>query len=181
MGKRSDFPRIGKDKYNTPSRAVWPLLPHLKSGSTYAEPCAGRGDLIRHLSEDGFQCRFASDIAPHNRFSPMLIEKLPFHKVTAHMVRDCDRIVTNPPWTREILHPLIEHFIQLKPTWLLFDADWPYTTQSQPYLRWCHKIVAVGRVKWIPGSDATGKDNVAWFFFKNIPNNGGPTFYGRNS
>jgi hypothetical protein len=180
VGKRSNFGRKPNDSYDTPARAVWPLLHHVPAGTSYAEPCAGRGDLIRHLAEDDIVCRYASDIAPRKP-SPMPIEKRPFEKVTAAMLRDCDIILTNPPWSREILHPLIEHFITLKPTWLLFEADWKYTTQSAPYLRWCHKIVSVGRVKWIPGSDATGKDNVAWYLFKNTRNNGGPTFYGRNA
>lgn len=179
IGKRSSFERVKNDAYNSPPRVVWPLIAHLTPGTTFAEPCAGRGDLIRHLAEDGFECRYASDIAPINRGSPMPIIKRPFHKVTAHMLRDCDLVVTNPPWGRDILHPLIEHFIQLKPTWLLFDADWIHTTQAVPYLKWCHKIVSIGRVKWIPGSKHTGKDNCAFFLFKDTPNNGGPTFYGR--
>ena len=46
----------------------------------------------------------------------------------------CEYIITNPPWNRKILHPMIEHFADFKPTWLLFDADWMHTKQSTPYL-----------------------------------------------
>jgi hypothetical protein len=27
------------------------------------------------------------------------------------------------------------------------------------------KVVSVGRVKWMPDSDSTGKDNAAWYLF----------------
>jgi hypothetical protein len=181
VGKRSSFERVKNDSYDTPARPVWPLLAHVPPGTTFAEPCAGQGNLIRHLAEDGIVCRYASDIAPRNKQSPMPIEKRDFRKVTAAMLADCEMVITNPPWTREILHPFIDHFLPLKPAWYLFDGDWAYTSQAPPYLKWCHKIVAVGRVKWIPGSDATGKDNVAWYLFKNTRNDGGPKFYGRNA
>jgi len=29
------------------------------------------------------------------------------------------------------------------------------------------KVVAVGRVKWIPDSASQGKDNASWYFFNN--------------
>ena len=74
-------------------------------------------------------------------------------------------IITNPPWDREILHPMIEHFSALRPTWLLLDADWIHTKQSAPFMPWLRKIVSVGRVKWIPDSKMTGKDNCAWHLF----------------
>jgi hypothetical protein len=60
---------------------------------------------------------------------------------------------------------MIEHFSAMRPTWLLFDADWMHTLQSAPYMKWCRKIVSVGRVKWIPDSTMTGKDNCAWYLF----------------
>ena len=37
---------------------------------------------------------------------------------------------------------MIEHFTSLRPTWLLFDADWMHTKQSQPFLPLLRKIVA---------------------------------------
>jgi len=66
-----------------------------------------------------------------------------------------------------------------RPTWLLFDADWAHTKQAIPYLEMCLKIVAVGRVKWIEGSEGPGKDNAAWYLFdaKQAPCR--PVFYGQ--
>ena len=76
-----------------------------------------------------------------------------------------DCIITNPPWSRDVLHPMITHFAAQGPTWLLFDADWMHTKQSAPYMPLLRKIVSVGRVKWIPDSPFTGKDNACWYLF----------------
>ena len=134
MGKRSSFERISHDQYDTPARATWPLLAHVAAGTTFAEPCAGKGNLIRHFAEDDIICKYASDIAPRNKLSPMHIEKRPFQSVTAEMLQHCDIVLTNPPWSREILHPLIRHFLRLKPAWYLFDADWMHNNIEVPQL-----------------------------------------------
>lgn len=87
-------------------------------------------------------------------------------------------IYADPPWDRKILHPMIEAFSYAQPAWLLFDADWIHTRQSAPFLPLLRKVVSVGRVKWIPNSKMTGKDNVIWGLFDR--KNDGPTeFYGR--
>ena len=70
---------------------------------------------------------------------------------------------------------MIEHLSKQKPTWLLFDADWMHTKQSIPYLRYLHKLVSVGRIKWF--GNMTGKDNCAWYLFDREANN--TIFYGR--
>ena len=91
--------------------------------------------------------------------------------------------ITNPPWSRPMLHALIEHLAGIKPTWLLLDADWAHTRQAVPYLKYCQRIIAVGRVKWIPGSLHTGKDNACWYLFSRYPGyeiwSGGIVFVGR--
>jgi len=92
---------------------------------------------------------------------------------------DVDLFVTNPPWDRKILHRLIVHLIEIRPTWLLFDADWMHTKQAAPYLRYCRKIVSVGRVKWFPDSPHTGKDNCAWYLFDYGVSLTPPEFWGR--
>ena len=77
-------------------------------------------------------------------------------------------IITNPPWTRQILHPMIDHFRSMRPTWLLFDADWMHTKQAIPFLTYCHKIVSVGRVSWMQNG-TSGFDNCAWYLFDREP------------
>ena len=76
-----------------------------------------------------------------------------------------DAIITNPPYTREVMHRLIAHFQRIAPTWLLLDFGWAATRQAAPFLPHCSDIVAIGRVKWIEGSKHTGKDNHAWYRF----------------
>jgi len=182
MGKRSSFKRVPRDFYPTPIEAVIPLVPHLPHGGnhiawgdnpwSYSEPCAGDGALVRHLSEltKGI-CLHGTDIEPQDVF---VDEKDAFD--TTH--DDVDYIITNPPWDRKILHPMIEHFAKQKPTWLLFDADWMHTKQSVEHVQYLHTIVSVGRIKWF--GNMTGKDNCAWYLFDYNSTRNAPLFYGRN-
>ena len=171
MGKRSDFERKPRDFYPTPFAAVEPLVKHLTQGFTFAEPCAGDGQLCRHLEYFGGICMWASDIEPQLGG----IHKNDFSEIGDDEVLESNYIITNPPWNRSLLHPMIEHFIKLRPTWLLFDADWAHTKQSAPYIKHCGEIISVGRIKWF--GNMTGKDNCAWYLFDREVNN--TIFYGR--
>lgn len=166
MGKRSNFVRRAHDDYATPEAAVLPLLPHLIGVKSFAEPCEGAGDLVRHLERAGLVCSLRSDIADG------------VDALTITDVCGADAIITNVPWRREILHRMILHFQRLAPTWLLFDADWCHTKQSAPFLDQCSHIVSVGRLKWIPDSPYTGKDNACWYRF-HAQHVGGPRFIGK--
>ena len=180
MGKRSNFERVERDFYPTPMAAVVPLIRHLPDNCLFWEPCAGDGALINNLEAQGVECFFASDIHPQGCWMGSKIDKLDALWVTEPLIAECNYIITNPPWDRKILHPMIEHFSAMKPTWLLFDADWVHTKQSAPYVKYLRKIVSVGRVKWIPDSKMTGKDNCAWHLFDQTGVFTGPaTFHGR--
>jgi len=152
MGKRSNFPKIPKDAYMTTDwRAIRPLAHYYQNSFlSYYEPCAGKGDLINLLEQVG-ACVGSSDDELDARFTQ--------YQTTAQY------FITNPPWSRELLHPIIENLRKQKPTWLLFDADWMLTAQSAPYMKFCKTVLPVGRLKWIPGSEHTGKDNCAWYLF----------------
>lgn len=152
MGKRSSFKRRQRDFYATPYEAVGPLLPFLRPCTRFAEPCCGEMDLVNHLTGHGHVCTFAGDISKGQ-------DAREFKAV------DCEAIITNPPWSRPILHELIASFSSQRPTWLLFDADWAFTKQSTFLMAFCRAIVPVGRLKWIPDSKYTGKDNAAWYLF----------------
>jgi hypothetical protein len=161
MGKRSDFERIPKDFYKTPYEAVIPLLPHLTSDVKYIEPCCGDGVLIKHLNRN---CVASFDSEVDATKYKLNIE--------------ADYFITNPPWSRDILHPIIENLSNQLPTWLLFDADWMHTRQSGDLIKRCCMIISVGRIKWIPNSTMTGKDNCCWYLFnKNV--NHSTMFMGR--
>jgi hypothetical protein len=172
MGKRSDFERVEKDFYRTiDPRAVAALAPHLKPQTRFAEPCAGAGDLIKALEEIGHRCVWQSDIAFDD---PVDAAMLNMEVVAPY----ADAVITNPPWTRNELHPIIENLSAGLPTWLLFDADWAHTRQSAPYMGRCTDIVSIGRLIWIPGTTTSGKDNCAWYRFSRDKD--GPTrFHGR--
>jgi len=160
MGKRSDFERIERDFYPTPYSAVAPLIAHLpQKPFTFVEPCAGDGRLIDHLGLHNGMCIHASDIEPQSDE----IMEMDCFDVNAN----AQYIITNPPWNRKILHPMIEHFSNIAPTWFLFDSDWMHTKQSIPFLTKLKKVVSIGRVKWIEGSSSVGKDNCCWYLFDN--------------
>lgn len=162
MGKRSDFVRVARDYYPTPAAAVLPLVPHLRGVRRFCEPCAGDGRLIRHLAAHGLECSGAFDIEPRD---PAVQIGNALEIAPAEVFGCADAIITNPPWDRKILHPLISRFAPAGPVWLLFDADWIHTRQSVPFLPFLHEIVSIGRVKWIEDSKQTGKDNAAWYRF----------------
>lgn len=175
MGKRSDFERKDRDFYPTPYEPVVPLLAHLKPGQRFIEPCAGDGRLIRHLQKNGLLCAYACDIEPLDDGAHGIEQKDVLFFDPAFP--ECDLIITNPPWEREAMHRMIDIFRAHAPTWLLFDADWMHTVQAIPFAPFCRKVVSIGRVKWIEGSEGSGMDNCCWYLFDKDP---GPTeFYFR--
>ena len=176
MGKRSDFQRVERDFYPTPSTAVEPLIQHLpKKQFAFAEPCAGDGALVNCIETmtDGW-CSWASDLEPQTNN----ILTRHFREINIDDLFEADYIITNPPWDRNLLHPMIEYFTAFRPTWLLFDADWIHTKQSIPYMGMLKKIVSIGRVKWIENSKSVGKDNCCWYLFDRIQSKN-TKFYGR--
>ena len=163
MGKRSNFERKARDFYATPDHAIEPLLPHLPESTEFIEPCAGDYRLADFLVRHGHICVDAYDIYPQSpkvRQADALVEPV------------SGLVITNPPWDRKILHPMIDHFGHC---WLLFDADWAHTKQSSDMMKRCRTIVSVGRVKWF--DNMTGKDNAAWYEF--IPEETTTRFIGR--
>lgn len=167
MGRRSDFERVPHDLYRTiDPRAVRALAPHVAAGTRFAEPCVGQGDLVAGLAQFGLQCGWQSDV------------EFGFENLAEQHLAGLDLIISNPPWTRALLHQMIAHFSGLRPTWLLFDAPWMHTGQSAQFMRYCRAVVSVGRLIWIPGTTMSGKDDCAWYLFDRIHD--GPTiFHGR--
>ena len=158
MGKRSDFERIAKDYYPTiDDRAVLALLPHIQHLNSYVESCCGQMHLVNMLSRlaPNLRCYEYSDI--DNGQDALAI--------TQEYLLGADAIITNPVWSRPLLHKMIMHFKDLAPTYLLFDADWAHTKQALPYLKYCTDIISVGRLIWIEGTKMTGKDNCCFYRF----------------
>ncbi len=175
MGKRSNFERIPRDYYPTPPKCVEFLLPHLDDYQYFVEPCAGNGQLVDALEEKSHMtCKWLSDISP-SRQDVMPLDAFDLNET--HL-QDADCIITNTPWNRDLLHPMIEHFVSLRPTFLLADADWIFTKQSSRFTNksYLKKIIAIGRVSWF--GNTTGKDNCCWYLFDQT-NSSTPRFYGR--
>lgn len=178
MAKRSDFKRVERDYYRTIDvRAVQALKPFIEPGITFSEPCAGDGLLSDQLIEHmGLVCVSEYDIEPQNH---LRISELDALTIEEKHVIGADLIITNPPWDRKLLHPLIERFSNLRPTWLLFDSNWANTVQSGKLIEtYCTDIVAIGRLKWIEGTTMSGKDDCSWFKF-DVNKNSTTKFHGR--
>lgn len=163
MGKRSNFKPHKLDAYATPEEAVLPLLRHLPKGSYYAEPCAGDGALIKILNKHGHKCVAAYDVEPRHK----IVAQADAVFLSKEDMKRASVVITNPPWGRNVLHQIIERSLFWGPTWLLFDSDWAFTKQAIPYLPFCQKIVAIGRVKWF--GNTAGKDNCCWYLFDATP------------
>jgi len=171
MGKRSDFPRRKNDAYDTwDKRVLPPLLPHLV-GRRFVEPCAGRGALIDLLESVGLQCVAAFDVEPR-RFD------IECGDATTARLPPCDISITNPPWTRRLMHAILNNLADQGPTWGLFDHAWAATKQARPLLKRCHKIVVVGRLQWVEGTEYDAQDDCSWYLFGPDPPPA-PLFFGR--
>jgi len=153
LGKRSNFERIAADNYATPWDAVVPLIPYLNGVNAFAEPCCGDGALTRHLEAVGLRCVYFGDI----RFGK--------DALSLESYGDIDAIITNPPYTRELMHRLIDHFQKIAPTWLLLEFDWIATQQAKPFMPTCSDVVVIGRLRWFPETKNKGKESYAWCRF----------------
>jgi hypothetical protein len=131
MGKRSKFERRETDFYPTPLPAVVPLIPYLRGVRSFAEPCCGSHDLVRHLESFGLRCAYAGDIRTGQDALA----------VDSYGAVGFDNIITNPPYVRPLLHRMIAHFQRIKPTWLLLGCDWASTQKAAPFLGSCSDIV----------------------------------------
>ena len=98
--------------------------------------------------------------------------------LTPYDLRNVECIISNPPFTKDVLLPCIDHLVNLKPTWLLLPADMMHNRYFSPYMGMCSKVVSIGRVKWFKDSKACSTDNFSWYYWvDNKPTN--TTFYGR--
>lgn len=185
MTINTKLPEAEIDKINgfwpTPVEAVLPLIPHLGISITgantwFAEPCAGNGDLVRALEANGMRCQWASDINPKN----ILISKMDYTKFLDEYrriegVNDLqwlDWIITNPPFSRhhtKTLLDMIDKFRAEIPTWLLLPAGFAFNDNSQNAMIYCKKIVPIGRVKWVEGTEHKSSKDFAWFLFQSSP------------
>jgi len=178
MSKRSSMDKVSKDYYPTRDpAAIPPKFIEFIYGKTYAEPCCGEGDLADLLEYTG-NFLWLSDIEDRGFWWVKDAMDL-----TEEDLQKCDLIITNPPFTKAILLPMIDHFTSLKDTWLLLPADMMHNKYFGPYMKTCSKVVSVGRICWFPvdGKRVAGTDNYAWYMWQKGQEGKTPTtFYGRD-
>jgi len=177
MGKRSDgtFEKAPRGFYKTPEEPILRLLPHIMDVDVFAEPMCGDGAISRVLENRGWDCGFLSDLEPQGsvRNRAYVLDVM---DLEPDDVEGCDRIISNPPWPlraskaerRKRGDPtvsIIRHTMGILPCWYLLAADFAHNTYAADVIRHCRKIVSVGRVRWIEGTDSDGKDNAAWYLF----------------
>jgi len=171
MGKRESVkkPRLPRDYYGTVDiDAVDALTPFLYSSegpTRYVEPCAGVGSLIDllHRRAAPVTCVGAYDIDPQSAY----ITQRNCLTLGAKEVEGVDCFITNPPFSWELLQPILDHLPTLRSTWLLLPADSMHNKRMSPYIDFCKHIVSVGRLWWFEndGKHIKGVDNYAWYNF----------------
>lgn len=177
MSKRSNFEKIPKEFYPTTDKKVLKeTFLELIEGKTYAEPCWGEGDLEDLLRGEA-TCGWRSDI----RDTSPVSKQMSGLDVTPYDVRDCDLIVTNPPFSKGVLLPLLDHFITLKPTWLLLPAGYMNNVYFGPYMKKCSKVISIGRVCWFPvgGKRVASTDDFCWYYWEKDASETQTIFIGR--
>ena len=160
MGKRSSFARKAHDDYPTPPEALMPLVRFLDSRAII-DPCPGEGLLVKHLKNVGFRVKGIRGDARYSCYPAG------------------DIFVTNPPWTLEVLEPIIVNLSDQATTWLLLWADFAHLQIAGELRSRLHSVVSVGRVKWFPESRFMSLDNAAWYRFERPGKRSFARFYGR--
>lgn len=157
------LPQRPRGFWPTPFEAVKPLIPFLPAQAVYAEPCAGDGALIRHLSNLwlGGSCGHACDLVPNG---------------VGVVVGDAREVtyrpeffITNPPWPvvggrGEPALSILQHLCGIARTWALLPWDFAANDYFSRISAACVQIVPIGRVSWLNNGKG-GKDNAAWYLF----------------
>ena len=162
----SNFKKKKNDFYRTvDDNAFYALDNIIPAGTKFTEPCAGYGDLVEGFENLGHRCTYASDLVIRRK-TPDYINYLNAFDLKPKHVRKSDFIITNPPFTRSVLHEMIRYFVTLKPTWLLFEADWMHTKQSIDLMNdYGQTVVSVGRLKWFKNTKSKSLKDFSWYLF----------------
>jgi hypothetical protein len=117
----------------------------------FVDPCAGAGALADQLTEAGRVCAAMFDIEP-------LREDI--LRADARELGLFWEVITNPPFTRKLMHEIMLHCARQVPSWFLVEADWLMTQQAAEIIaKHGADIVAIGRLKWFRKGDPRDKGN----------------------
>lgn len=144
------FERKDRDYYPTidPDALPEKFLEFI-DGKEYWEPCAGDGSLdylIEKASALNTYCVQASDIEPQDG----TITPLDALEITKEMFSNsgADCFITNPPFSKKLLFPLLDHLPNIAPTWLLLRASTLHNKRMKKYWKNCSQVVSIGRLGW---------------------------------
>lgn len=150
------FERRPHDRYVTPLAATLPLRPFLGNIRTFAEPCCANRQLVAHIEEAGPLCIHSGDIQEG-------IDALKDPVLRQLIV---DAIITNPPYTWDVLEPMLDLFPSIAPTWLLLEADFMHRPQrSGRHMPICSDVVSIGQVRWFDETKHKSTSHYAWYRF----------------
>lgn len=136
---------------------------------SYGEPCFGEGALTRiltrHLKGLAF-CGHASDLHPERAPEGLNVRKLDARTLTrSDLERHVDLWITNTPWQRTHLHPIIDNLTKVAPLWCILPAEFAHRRRNYDYLRKCTHILPVGPVQFRPTKSGNGFFCYAWYRF----------------
>lgn len=164
MSKRTPgLPQRPRGFWPTPLEAVRPLISHLPAEANWIEPCAGAGDLARHLGQLWPAGRLigAFDIEPQ-------AEGIAVADACALRATP-DLFITNPPWPvggrrGDPSLSIIVNLMAQAPSWMLLPWDFGANAYFREVRAACVSVVPIGRVSWL-GNGQGGMDNAAWYLF----------------
>lgn len=165
------FKTQARDLYETwDSRAHDALANHLPvKPFTYIEPCAGSGELIKGITNVSAHahCVQASDIHPLPTVCHLQIDQI--DGVSGAYV-PADYIITNPPFSqvyKDICFAIMKKSMlhANEGAWFLIPGNWPYNSDFQWAMSNCSKVVPIGRMKWIRGSNHSESKDCIWALF----------------
>lgn len=163
------FERRPHDQYVTPLAATLPLRPFLQGIRTFAEPCCADRQLVSHIETAGPLCIHSGDIQEG-------VDALKDPVLRQLIV---DAIITNPPYSWDLLEPMLDLFPTIAPTWLLLEADFLHRPQrSGRHMPICSDVVSIGQVKWFADSKHKSTSHYAWYRF-DANHTGGILFHPR--
>lgn len=184
MGRYSNYNlNVPKDFWATLDPDGVKRLEPFIQGKTFAEPCAGNGDLVQQLEDVGAKCLWESDI----REDTYCLTKDALD-ITKDDLKGVQVIITNPPFSWNMLQPLLDHLPTLKPTWMLLPASFMHNVRTSPYMKRCDKVVSIGRMFWViedrgdPNMKGKkGKEDFCWYLFFGGTAEYGTKFYPRQT
>ena len=171
MGKYTEgYARVSKDRYITPRSAITRLDRYFDlSGIRYIEPCFAEGSIQSHLAASGALCAYASGLEPEVAGVEAVDALGEGEQGYERAARVADVILTNPPWDRALLHPMIARFSDAAPSLLLFDSNWINTKQAGVFQDRLVAVFQAGRHRWFEGQDGdkgmSPKEDTSWYLF----------------